>query len=448
MLFISTTGDLVALILILITFFYLLFSLQSLFYKDTFQVLKPKKTIIFSTFFIVLIHYFLAVNSVFIQEISLNDSSNFIYWADFYAHGAHTDGRPLGEYSLNSNYFLTVGAQLYKQFLSIFALIFGTSTFFFSCLTIFMFAISVIFYLKICILLHIRILSGWSIVLFGGVPGFLIVTIEPYREIYMILFLMMGVYYGFKYRLEPRIYFFSISLISLILFGIFHYAAMAMVPFIVGIVLFFPINNNLMWGRKVLTLILFSFILIAIIFSPIGSYFFSNGNIGHVFDLFRADSPGAYIDKINAHKNTLLLSPGGTDYYWDIKKSSLLSLMHSFIQCLIFYMFKPFIWEVNSISSLVLSLEGLLRLFLIIFSIIYLIKAETRFRALYFLLLVIYFFIESIWALGTINAGTASRHHLVAQWIIILLGGVGMIEFFKNLIEKSFKFFVSFIIKY
>jgi len=443
MLFISTTGDLVALLLILITFFYLIFSLQSLFYKDTFQALRPRKTIIFSTLVIVLIHYLLAVNSVFLQEASLNDSTNFIYWADYYAHGDQIDGRLLSEYSLNSSYFFTVGAQLYKQFLSIFALLFGTSTFFFSCLTIFMFAISVIFYLKICILLQIRILSGWSVILFGGVPGFLIVTIEPYREIFMILFLMMGIYYGFKYRLESKIHFFSISLISLILFGVFHYAVMAMVPFIVAGVLFLPINNNFKWRRKVFILILFSFILITIIFSPIGNYFFSNGNIGHVFDLFRADSINAYIDKINAHKNILLLSPGGTDYYWDLKKSSLLSLTHSFIQCLIFYMFKPFIWEVNSLSSLVLSLEGLLRFFLIIFSIIYLLKADSRFRAFYFLLLLLYFFIESIWALGTINAGTASRHHLIAQWIIILLGGAGMIEFLKNLIEKSFKFFVS-----
>ena len=41
-------------------------------------------------------------------------------------------------------------------------------------------------------------------------------------------------------------------------------------------------------------------------------------------------------------------------------------------------------------------------------------------------------------ALGTANAGTASRHHLLAQWIVIVLGGSGLIAFIKILLINAF----------
>ena len=54
-------------------------------------------------------------------------------------------------------------------------------------------------------------------------------------------------------------------------------------------------------------------------------------------------------------------------------------------------------------------------------------------KRVYLSLLLVYIFIESIMAVGTTNAGTASRHHLLAQWIVIVLGGSGLIAFIKAL---------------
>ena len=185
MLYISTTGDLVALLSIIATLFYLLYSINSIYIKDAHQVLYPVNSIIFSSVFIVFLHYLLAINAVFLQDASLNDSSNFIFWANEYANlnrevdtsidfrylGLVTDTAPLSQ----TGYFFTVGAQLYKQFLSLFALVLGTSSFFFSCLVTSIFAISIVYFLKICVLLNIRVLSGWIIIFFGGIPGFLLI---------------------------------------------------------------------------------------------------------------------------------------------------------------------------------------------------------------------------------------------------------------------------------
>ena len=465
MLYISTTGDLVALLSIIATLFYLLYSINSIYIKDARHVLYSRKTIIFSSLFIVFLHYLLAINAVFFQDVSLNDSSNFIFWANEYANInrevlTSIDFRYQGTVNSSSppfsqtGYFFTVGASLYKQFLSLFALVLGTSSFFFSCLVISIFAISIIYFLKICVLLNIRVLSGWIIILFGGIPGFLLITILPYREIFMILFLMMFLYYGFKFRLGGKILYLTISVISLILFGLFHYATMAMVPFILLLVIFVPINTNFSLRKKIPIIVFISIALIGIILSGIDDYLLSNGQVGHVADLFRSETLyqgrtiSGFIHKINNHLDVLRLVPGNGNYFWLLDSTSFLSLAKSFLQGMIYYMFKPFIWEVKSLSLLVLSLEGILRFTLIVFSIISIFKAENnKFRIFYILMLIIYFFIETIWALGTSNSGTASRHHIIAQWIVIMLGGAGMIEFIKYIISKSFDFLKGIIYK-
>ena len=464
MLYISTTGDLVALLSIIATLFYLLYSINSIYIKDAHQVLYPVNSIIFSSVFIVFLHYLLAINAVFLQDASLNDSSNFIFWANEYANlnrevdtsidfrylGLVTDTAPLSQ----TGYFFTVGAQLYKQFLSLFALVLGTSSFFFSCLVTSIFAISIVYFLKICVLLNIRVLSGWIIIFFGGIPGFLLVSITPYREVFMILFLMISLYYGFKFRLESKILYLAISLISIILFGLFHYATMAMAPFIFLLAIFFPVSTHFSLWKKIPIIVFLSIALIGIIFSGIGDYLISSLDIGHVIDLFRSETTyqgrpiSGFIVKINNHLDVLRLAKGNGNYFWLLDSTSFLSLAKSFLKGMTYYMFKPFIWEVKSLSFLVLSLEGILRFTLIVFSIIFIFKAENnKFRFFYILMLIIYFFIETIWALGTSNTGTASRHHLIVQWIVIMLGGAGMIEFIKYIISKPIDFLKGIIHK-
>ena len=40
---------------------------------------------------------------------------------------------------------------------------------------------------------------------------------------------------------------------------------------------------------------------------------------------------------------------------------------------------------------------------------------------------------EFMWAMGTVNWGTATRHHLVGYSVIVLLGAPGLILFMRKL---------------
>ena len=414
------TGELVGIFLLIpITFFYLFRSIKSIFYIDAFNHLQNHRALLISSLGIVILHYILAIYIIYFTEPTGTDVGNFAAWA----HGYASDER---------DHYFTVGAELYKQFLSLFFYAFGSSSLLLSCVTIFVFTAALLMFLKICVLLEIKVKSSLAILLFGGLPGFLLITIEPYREMFIVFFLMTSIYYGIKFRMEIRPIYLICSVVFMVFFGLFHFATMAMAPFILFVVLIFPIRSGIIFNfNKAIYFPIFIVVVLIANFSVL------NRDMGEVVDLFTINSLSGYIDIVNLHKYDLLAVSAITNYYWHLDAGSLLGFLYSFFQAFLFYMFKPFVWEINSLSSLVLSLEGVIRFALVLFSMRLIFKTKGQMRRVYLLLLLIYIFIESIMAVGTTNAGTASRHHLLAQWIVIVLGGSGLIAFMKTLLINA-----------
>ena len=63
-----------------------------------------------------------------------------------------------------------------------------------------------------------------------------------------------------------------------------------------------------------------------------------------------------------------------------------------------------------------------MRMILICFSVKQWRKAYGSQRRLLGLMLILYFSITFMWALGTTNYGTAMRHHMLSWWIIVIIG--------------------------
>src|SRR3712207_9003158 len=56
------------------------------------------------------------------------------------------------------------------------------------------------------------------------------------------------------------------------------------------------------------------------------------------------------------------------------------------------------------------------------------------------LLLVSYFMLAGMWALGTINYGTAFRHHVTTNWILVLVGGPALLHSALRVVRELFRF--------
>ena len=85
------------------------------------------------------------------------------------------------------------------------------------------------------------------------------------------------------------------------------------------------------------------------------------------------------------------------------------------------YMFKPFVWDVVSPMDIVVMLEGFLRFYLL-----WRVYKNFKNRSFggdlsWIFVLLIFLLNEFIWSLGTINWGTAMRHHVPVFFCLLIV---------------------------
>ena len=86
------------------------------------------------------------------------------------------------------------------------------------------------------------------------------------------------------------------------------------------------------------------------------------------------------------------------------------------------YLFEPMPWRNLSLVDYVLVLENLMRAIFIFFGVKGLFVLPSNQKKIIFFLLACYLSTELIWAVGTTNWGTASRHHVPSLGILLLIG--------------------------
>jgi hypothetical protein len=100
------------------------------------------------------------------------------------------------------------------------------------------------------------------------------------------------------------------------------------------------------------------------------------------------------------------------------------------------YQLEPLPWNVSGFGDILLFLENLIRVKILFYLIKFAYK-EGLFSVDYiFPLLISYLIVEGIWSLGTINWGTASRHHIPAMGLLSVLGFFLYSEIEKKFVKK------------
>ena len=89
---------------------------------------------------------------------------------------------------------------------------------------------------------------------------------------------------------------------------------------------------------------------------------------------------------------------------------------------LTYFLFAPFPWQIKDVLDVYASMESLLRLVLIYCSVKHWYNAYGLQRQMLGLLLVLFFSMSFLWAIGTSNYGTGMRHNIVAWWILSITG--------------------------
>jgi len=298
---------------------------------------------------------------------------------------------------------------------------FGASLIFGGELSVLAFAMSCIVLVKLVDLLDLRRFRVWIILLFGLLPSAVIFRSATLRESWQMLFFLLCVYWAIRLRKRSGILIFSFMLMSALCMATLHYSLAYYAVYLIAISVYWGILGRKKGVRQMRHLrFLFAGLLVAcvIMLTLKMGWYMGVGQALREAENFRLEAV------------TIL---GRTTYGAMLDTSSVGGLVNTIPMVFVQYMFAPFPWQVENVVDILAMLESMLRIALMFFALSSWRKYSGEVRSYYCFLLIAVLGMEFVWALGTVNWGTATRHHVPGYSVIVLLGTPGLILFMRRL---------------
>lgn len=323
------------------------------------------------------------------------DAASFHYWATEFSRQPTLDNLKISStysYMLGFVYYLTTDS-----------LFIGSL---FSCLA---WLASGIILIKIMSLLSIaEHLKFKAMVVYALLPSSILFTSVTIREAYQLLFVNMAIYYSLKVYLNKSALHWMFLLFSVLGMSVLHGALLAFGVFIVGSTLVI----NALHDQRSFSLIKFLLLGALAILTVIFGLSFSSG-------IFYTFEDGIAI-AVESYQQASLDLDGRTNYKDGVQISGLVGLILFLPLSLFQYLFEPMPWRISSILDLVTLSENIIRALLIWKSWINVKNANLKKQRLLVFILLMYIIVEFIWSVGTINWGTAMRHHLPSIGLLLI----------------------------
>ena len=240
------------------------------------------------------------------------------------------------------------------------------------------------------------------------------------REVYMLFFVnllfLSIVNLALKEKFMSKIFDFLLFLLSIILLLSFHkanlYFCIIFLPFILIFLIFkylSKINLKFLKIKKIYWVILFIFIIVLII-----DLIIKNEILRFIFETIVNYQMG-HFNEVNIFRADYLLMSErvNLDYSFTV-------FIEIFFDNIFNYLLQPTPFNITTLMDQVLFVENLIR-FLILIIIIFNLFKNFQMKSVYFIGFMILIIMEIVYASGTVNWGSASRHHVPKQGILLLL---------------------------
>jgi hypothetical protein len=303
---------------------------------------------------------------------------------------------------------------------------FGASLIFGKGLSVLAFTLSCIVLVRLVSLLDLGRFRIGIILLFGLLPSAVIFRSVTLRESWQALFFLLLVYWAIRLQKRPGILIFSFMLMSAFCMAPLHPGLKLYAMYLIVISIFWGIfgrKNGVRLARHLR--FLFAGLLIAgviMLTQKMGWYM----KIGPALEL------------AERYREEAVAVLGRTSYGVMLDTSSVVGLVKTIPIVFVQYMFAPFPWQVGHVKDFLALLESMLRFVLLFFAVFSWRRSSGEVRSCYNFLIIIILGMELVWALGTINWGTAIRHRVPGYSVIVLLGAPGLIFFMRRLHFEMF----------
>ena len=299
---------------------------------------------------------------------------------------------------------------IYASFLSCFYSLTIPSLFLGSLLSVIFWLFSALVLYKITeLFMMTKTQSFWVLTIFSLMPSSILFTSITLREAYEILFINISLYSFFKIYLTNKFRYYVLAMFCIFLSSKLHIALLIPTCSLLFFAILLRLSKKATFNLAIF--IIFLFILFAILFSveSLEEYYFNLHQAVSDFR-FRATT-------IEARAN--FISQSELDRSFNINNIPNYFLL---------YMTQPFPWHLNLFLDFGVMIENLIRLLLLFSSFISLFKLQGDRKKIIFVLLTTYLLTEAIWAIGSLNYGTAIRHHLVSLGLLSIIS----LSYIKN----------------
>lgn len=315
---------------------------------------------------------------------------------------------------------LAIGEKFYCNFLAITYHFLGNSHFLAVQLSVFAFTLSLILFNRLLEIKGIDTCVPVLLIIFGLLPHILVYTSISLREPWQLLFFISAVYYGIRFKQRSDFLGLVFFLLSSFCLALLHQVLFLFSFVFIALFILWPLDrlrilDILKRAALIIPIIgLISYLAITaltvhdvsgrkIILRPIHS------NVNYF--LWRL---GEYRTSINERKPR-------TQYSHELDTSSVGALIISFPKHYLQYTLVPLLKSENTFD-LTLSINNLIRLGLLLIALYGIFLGRDRRWIL--LLFSLYILMTCTWVLGSTNYGQASRHHVLSDWLLILIAGI------------------------
>jgi len=299
---------------------------------------------------------------------------------------------------------------------------FGSTLFFGEELSVLAFVLSCVVLVKLVDHLDLRRFRVGIILFYGLLPSKVVFGSVTLREPWQALFFLLTVYWTIRLWKRPGILNISFLLMSALSLASTHHGLAGYAVYLVVICVcwgIFGCKKNVRWARHLRFLFAGMLVVCIIIITQKMGWFMTIENaLKGAEDLRQAQ---------------LRYENVRTVYSFMLDTSSVYGLVATIPIVFVQYMFAPFPWQVENVKDIYALLESILRFLLLFFAISSWRRSSGEVRSCYSILLIAVLGMELVWALGTVNWGTAIRHHMPGYSVIVLLGAPGLILFMRRL---------------
>ncbi len=291
--------------------------------------------------------------------------------------------------------------------------------------SILMFAVSCIVLVKIVGLLKLSRYRVSTLFVFGSLPSMVLLGSVTLRESYQVLFFMLTTYFGLRMLSEKKISVYGFFMIvSALVMGLFHQGLRIYGILLITLFMIWnphPTTGLLSMKKRHLTILFVMLVLLSGVIFLTKAQHVDLGIWSSVVNLDVWATAMEYQQRTGS-------AVGRTTYSVPLDFSSFFTTVHTSFVLYLHYLFAPFPWQVGNTLDVYASMESISRMVLIYFSVKHCYHAYGLQRRLLGLMLIIFFGMSFMWALGTTNYGSAIRHNMLSWWILAITGVPLLVE--------------------